>query len=128
MQTTGATEQATAQPVRFNGSDGSEGTTLRLKLADRVVASFATDHHQLSRGLPRLGARERMVLARALAGFEDKEIAESLGISLSSVHTYWARLYRKTGISSRRRLMAHAWFCAATPSGPLDSLMDVGGA
>ena len=56
-----------------------------------------------------LSPRERAVLLAAARGAEDKEIAEKLGCSLSTVRTLWHRTYRKTRELSRRMLIARAW-------------------
>jgi DNA-binding NarL/FixJ family response regulator len=49
------------------------------------------------------------VLLAAACGAEDKEIAEKLGCSVSTVRTLWQRTYRKTHELSRRMLIAQAW-------------------
>ena len=56
-----------------------------------------------------LSPREQSVLVAAVRGAEDKEIAASLGCSISTVRTMWQRVYQKTGLVSRRRLIALVW-------------------
>jgi DNA-binding NarL/FixJ family response regulator len=56
-----------------------------------------------------LSPRERDVLLAAARGAEDKEIAATLGCSVSTVRTLWQRTYRKTRELSRRTLVAQAW-------------------
>ncbi|HTE56768.1 MAG TPA: helix-turn-helix transcriptional regulator [Kofleriaceae bacterium] len=57
----------------------------------------------------RLSPREQSVLLAAVRGSDDKEIADSLGCSLSTVRTMWQRVYQKTGLVSRRKLIANIW-------------------
>jgi len=57
----------------------------------------------------RLSPREQSVLLAAARGAEDKEIAASLGCSISTVRTMWQRVYQKTGLVSRRKLVAMVW-------------------
>lgn len=56
-----------------------------------------------------LSPMERSVLLAATRGAEDKQIAGSLGCSISTVRTMWKRIYQKTGLTSRRRLIASVW-------------------
>jgi DNA-binding CsgD family transcriptional regulator len=57
----------------------------------------------------RLSPREYSVLLAAARGAEDKEIAASLGCSISTVRTMWQRVYQKTGLVSRRKIIAVIW-------------------
>lgn len=56
-----------------------------------------------------LSPTERAVLLAAARGAEDKEIADELGCTLSTVRTLWQRTYKKTHTASRRRLIAAIW-------------------
>ena len=56
-----------------------------------------------------LSPTERAVLLAAARGSEDKEIADELGCTLSTVRTLWQRTYKKTHTASRRRLIAAIW-------------------
>lgn len=53
-----------------------------------------------------LSRREREVLDRATAGMTDEQIAQSLGLSLSTVSSYWVRIRGKLGFVSRTELVA----------------------
>ena len=55
-----------------------------------------------------LSAREREVLEQIARGVTQREIAESLGVSVKTVETYRARLSEKLGITSRAELVAYA--------------------
>lgn len=55
-----------------------------------------------------LSEREREILNLASTGFIDKEIANRLNISLTTVRTYWDRLRVKLGASNRTHAIALA--------------------
>jgi DNA-binding CsgD family transcriptional regulator len=54
--------------------------------------------------LARLTRREREVVALAAEGLLDKEIAQRLGISYTTVRTHLDRSFQKLGINNRSRL------------------------
>jgi PAS domain S-box-containing protein len=54
----------------------------------------------------RLSDRERTVLLLAADGLTDKEIANSLGLSLKTIHTYWDRMRQKLSASTRTQVFA----------------------
>lgn len=56
--------------------------------------------------LDRLSAREEQVLALAATGLIDKQIAVKLGVTLSTLRTYWTRIRAKVGEGSRSALVA----------------------
>lgn len=66
----------------------------------RVGGSFASD--------PSLSPREREVLQLLAEGYSNKEIADKLVISPSTVHTHRSNLMSKLGLSSRRELIRYA--------------------
>ncbi len=55
-----------------------------------------------------LSAREREVLEQIARGVTQREIAESLGVSVKTVETYRARISDKLGITSRAELVEYA--------------------
>jgi two-component system invasion response regulator UvrY len=55
-----------------------------------------------------LTAREQEILRLIGAGKQGKEIAAALSISISSVNTYRARIFRKTGMRSNGELIRYA--------------------
>ena len=55
-----------------------------------------------------LSTREREVLERIARGVTQREIAESLGVSVKTVETYRARITEKLGITSRAALVEYA--------------------
>jgi two-component system invasion response regulator UvrY len=56
----------------------------------------------------RLTAREAQILALIGTGLQAKQVAAQLDISVSSVHTYRSRIFRKTGLSSNGALIRYA--------------------
>lgn len=57
---------------------------------------------------PNLSAREREVLEKIARGVTQREIAESLGLSVKTVETYRARIADKLGLESRAALVDYA--------------------
>lgn len=57
-------------------------------------------------GLPSLSVRERQLLKLAAGGYTNTAIANQLGITESTVSTYWRRIRTKIGSSSRTELVA----------------------
>jgi DNA-binding CsgD family transcriptional regulator len=55
-----------------------------------------------------LSTREREVLERIARGVTQREIAETLGVSVKTVETYRARITEKLGITSRAELVEYA--------------------
>jgi DNA-binding NarL/FixJ family response regulator len=56
----------------------------------------------------RLTPRETQILTLIGAGLQPKQVAAELGISLSSVHTYRNRIFRKMGLASNAALIRYA--------------------
>lgn len=57
---------------------------------------------------PALSPRENEILRLLVDGFDTKEIAEKLVVSISTVHTHRNNLMRKLGLNSRRELIQYA--------------------
>lgn len=53
----------------------------------------------------KLTPREKDVVAVLLRGGQDKEIANSLGLSSHTVHSHLDRIYRKVGVTTRCELI-----------------------
>jgi len=79
--------------------------TLTKKLLRKIKNSAkdpsGTDHAALTN-------REGEVLELLAQGFENKEVAEKLFVSVSTIHTHRTNLMRKLNLSSRRELLEYA--------------------
>ena len=67
--------------------------------------------HRIQDGLaagPQLSPREKDILTMIAEGYSNKEIAEKLVVSLSTVHTHAGNLMNKLGLTSRRDLILYA--------------------
>lgn len=62
--------------------------------------------HGVMMGDERLTPRERSLCSRLLGSQTEKEIADSLGLALSTTRSYIQALYRKFGVQGRAGLMA----------------------
>jgi DNA-binding NarL/FixJ family response regulator len=81
------------------------GSPMTSSIARKVVQSF----HPASRGAPELdllSPRERHVLQLLAEGMFYKEIADTLNISLNTVHSYIRRIYQKLHVHSRMEAVA----------------------
>jgi DNA-binding NarL/FixJ family response regulator len=81
------------------------GSPMTTHIARKVVQSFqkAGDSPQPTENL---SAREQEVLDCLSQGFLYKEIAEKLGISYETVHTYIRRIYEKLQVRTRTEAVA----------------------
>lgn len=81
------------------------GSPMSTNIARKVVQSF---HHRPSpAGVEvELSARERQVLDELVRGLLYKEIADALGISMGTLHTYIRRIYEKLHVRSRAQAVA----------------------
>jgi DNA-binding NarL/FixJ family response regulator len=81
------------------------GSPMTSSIARKVVQSF----HPATRGAPeldQLSPRERHVLQLLAEGQFYKEIADTLDISLNTVHSYIRRIYTKLHVHSRMEAVA----------------------
>ena len=58
-----------------------------------------------------LSPRLRQTLGCLLEGHSEKEIADRLGLSATTIHQYVTALYRHFGVQSRAQLMAQTLRC-----------------
>jgi DNA-binding NarL/FixJ family response regulator len=72
-------------------------------LRDRSSATRSVDNYCHTHGL---SPRERDVIRAAAEGMVNKEIAYQLGCMPGTIATYWRRIYRKTGLTSQREVLA----------------------
>ena len=84
------------------------GSPMTTHIARLVVQSFqrTPDAQQAAVELSKLSEREQQVLDLLSQGLIYKEIAEKLGISYESVHTYIRRIYEKLQVRTRTEAVA----------------------
>ena len=81
------------------------GSPMTTHIARKVVQSFQKAGAS-SQSTENLSAREQEVLDCLSHGFLYKEIAEKLGISYETVHTYIRRIYEKLQVRTRTEAVA----------------------
>lgn len=77
-------------------------------MAGKLVRDFLSRAGDASALDPSLSPRENEILRLLVDGFDTKEIAEKLVVSISTVHTHRNNLMRKLGLNSRRELIQYA--------------------
>jgi two-component system response regulator NreC len=77
-----------------------------------MAQKLVQDYLNLSKGEgvmdPQLSPRENEILQLLIEGFTNKEIAEKIVVSLSTVHTHRTNLMKKLGLSNRHELIQYA--------------------
>jgi DNA-binding NarL/FixJ family response regulator len=81
------------------------GSPMTTHIARKVVLSFQKEAPAKDPG-EALSAREQEVLDFLSQGFLYKEIAEKMGISYETVHTYIRRIYEKLQVRTRTEAVA----------------------
>ena len=81
------------------------GSPMSTNIARKVVQSFYRTPAPAS-GETELSAREKQVLDELVRGLLYKEIADALGISMGTLHTYIRRIYEKLHVHSRAQAVA----------------------
>jgi DNA-binding NarL/FixJ family response regulator len=81
------------------------GSPMTTHIARKVVQSFQRQTAAAETG-EALSAREQEVLDHLSQGFLYKEIAEKMGISYETVHTYIRRIYEKLQVRTRTEAVA----------------------
>ena len=81
------------------------GSPMSSHVARKVVQSFKEDV-SVNQEVESLSPREREVLELVAEGCLFKEIAEKLGVSFGTVHTYCRRMYEKLHVRSRGQAVA----------------------
>jgi DNA-binding NarL/FixJ family response regulator len=82
------------------------GSPMTAHIARKVVQSFQRTKSAAAEATEDLSPREREVLDCLSQGFLYKEIAEKLGISYETVHTYIRRIYEKLQVRTRTEAVA----------------------
>jgi DNA-binding NarL/FixJ family response regulator len=81
------------------------GSPMTTHIARKVVQSFQRSE-PTTQPSENLSAREQEVLDHLSQGFLYKEIAEKMGISYETVHTYIRRIYEKLQVRTRTEAVA----------------------
>lgn len=81
------------------------GSPMSTHIARKVVLSFQKPTNSIEQDAD-LSPREKEVLDCLAQGFLYKEIAEKLGISYETVHTYIRRIYEKLQVRTRTEAVA----------------------
>jgi DNA-binding NarL/FixJ family response regulator len=81
------------------------GSPMTTHIARKVVQSFQKESASVPAG-EALSAREQEVLDHLSQGFLYKEIADKMGISYETVHTYIRRIYEKLQVRTRTEAVA----------------------
>ena len=81
------------------------GSPMSSHVARKVVQSFKEDD-AVNLEVESLSPREREVLGLVAEGCLFKEIAEQLGVSFGTIHTYCRRIYEKLHVRSRAQAVA----------------------
>ncbi len=81
------------------------GSPMTTHIARKVVQSFQRTE-PTTQPSENLSAREQEVLDHLSQGFLYKEIAEKMGISYETVHTYIRRIYEKLQVRTRTEAVA----------------------
>lgn len=78
----------------------SGGSPMSLKIARKVISHFQTPN-KFDAELDQLTNREQEILRLLTKGYQYKEIADKLGVSLSTIQTHIAAVYDKLHVHSR---------------------------
>jgi DNA-binding NarL/FixJ family response regulator len=84
----------------------SGGSPMTAHIARKVVQSFQQSASPAAPPVEGLSPREQEVLDCLSKGFLYKEIADKLGISYETVHTYIRRIYEKLQVRTRTEAVA----------------------
>lgn len=82
------------------------GSPMSCSIARKVVQSFTQNASEGQSDLETLSPREMSVLGLLSNGYLYKEIADSLGLSVTTIDTYVRRIYEKLHVNSRGQAVA----------------------
>ncbi len=77
-------------------------------MARRLVQEYLRQSGRAVTGIPRLTPRENEIVRLIAEGYTNKEIAERLVVSPSTVHSHCANVMRKLELDTRRELILYA--------------------
>lgn len=82
------------------------GSPMSCSIARKVVQSFSMPPSTAQTHLQKLSPRETTVLDLLSNGYLYKEIADNLGLSVTTIDTYVRRIYEKLHVNSRGQAVA----------------------
>lgn len=82
--------------------------TLVKKLVEDYAGRARTEEREMRAGNLNLTQREQEVLTLIAEGYANREIADKLGVSLSTVQTHYAHLIEKLNLRNRTALVKYA--------------------
>jgi two-component system, NarL family, response regulator NreC len=77
-------------------------------MAKKLLSDYLSRIEGGSDAAPELSPREKEILSMLAAGHSNKEIADKLVVSPSTIHSHRTNLMRKLGLSSRHELFQYA--------------------
>lgn len=77
-------------------------------MANKLIKDYLRYVEGDSKSGPSLSSREKEILHLLAEGYSNKEVAEKLVISPSTVHTHRSNLMNKLGLNNRRELIQYA--------------------
>ncbi len=99
---------AAREPLRIALAQARRRGALALaqRAADELAATGETVREPLSSGVESLTPSERRIAGIAADGLSNREIAQSLFVSVKTVETHLSSVYRKLDIAGRAELVA----------------------
>ena len=85
------------------------GSPMSCSIARKVVQSFTQPARSKRNHMEVLSPREMSVLELLSNGYLYKEIADQLGLSVTTIDTYVRRIYEKLHVNSRSQAVAKYW-------------------
>lgn len=80
---------------------GARGTHVSLSIYPALRPRYGDEAWRRVFAALALSARERQLVCRIFRDQRESDMARSLGISQTTIHTYLRRLYRKLSVTSR---------------------------
>jgi len=107
-----AADSALVDAIRAAQRGGAlvDGTLMRslMDLFVHRTPSATTEERKCSESTPALSAREEQVLKLTALGYSGQQIADQLGVGVSTVETHRTHLMRKLGLKGRAQIVQYA--------------------
>jgi DNA-binding NarL/FixJ family response regulator len=99
-------KQARPEDLRDGLLDVLQGGVPITSGIARRIAAYFRDRAKHRDEIVRLSAREKEVLVALSGGYSNKEIADKLGLSVETIHSYLKHVYEKMHVRSRTEAVA----------------------